>query len=284
MKSGHSTTTLCDALSVSASGYYDWEGRQISPSARAQENQQLQSEIARIHRDSRQTYGVPRVQAQLRNDGRHHGRNRIARLMREQNLCGRQRKRYRVVTTDSRHDQPIAPNRLPQIAAHAPDQVWVADITYVCTSECWVYVAAIMDLYSRKVVGWSVSERIDTALVRAALDMALTHRQPPEGLVFHSDRGVQYASADYRAALASARLVPSMSRKGNCYDNAAMEAFWSTLKLELIYRREFADSAQLRPELFDYIEVFYNRQRLHSALGYHSPANFECAQQLTAAS
>lgn len=277
MKARHSTTSLCEALSVSASGYYDWERRQSCPSARAQEDAQLKSQIERIHRQSRSTYGAPRVQARLRSDGQRHGRNRIARLMREQNLCGRQRKRYRVMTTDSRHDEPIAPNRLPQIRAGAPDQVWVADITYVSTANGWVYVAAILDLYSRKIVGWSVSQRIDTALVMAALAMALTHRKPPQGLVFHSDRGVQYASADFRAALASARLVPSMSRKGNCYDNAVMEAFWSTLKLELIYRQQFADSAQLRPALFDYIEVFYNRQRLHSALGYRSPADFECA-------
>jgi transposase InsO family protein len=276
MKAEHSLTTLCEALRVSASGYYDWEYRQRFPSARALQDQQLQSQIARIHRDSRQTYGAPRVQAQLRNEGLRHGRNRIARLMRQQSLCGRQRKRYRVMTTDSRHDEPIAPNRLSQIEASAPNQVWVADITYISTWEEWAYVAGILDLYSRKVVGWSVSQRIDTALVTAALDMALKHRQPPEGLVFHTDRGVQYASADYRAALATARLVPSMSRKGNCYDNATMEAFWSTLKLELIYRQEFAGSTQLRPALFDYIEVFYNRQRLHSALGYRSPADFEC--------
>ena len=157
----------------------------------------------------------------------------------------------------------------------------MADITYISTAQGWVYVAAILDLYSRRIVGWAVSQQINTALVMMALSMALTHRQPPQGLIFHTDRGVQYASAQYRQALESARLLASMSRKGNCYDNAAMEAFWSTLKLELIYRRTFEDIAQVRPALFDYIEVFYNRQRLHSALGYRTPAAFKRPQQLT---
>ena len=263
---------------VSPSGYYEWSRRQEQPCQRQQQDQQLKAEIARIHGQSRQTYGAPRVQMQLRGQGQRHGRNRIGRLMREQGLCGRQKKRYRVLTTDSHHDEPIAPNRLAEVpAASTPNQIWAADITYVCTAAGWVYVAAILDLYSRRIVGWAVSQQINTALVLMALNMALTHRQPPAGLIFHSDRGVQYASADYRRALAAARLVASMSRKANCYDNAAMEAFWSTLKLELIYRRQFQDTAQLRQALFDYIEVFYNRQRLHSALGYQTPARFEGA-------
>ena len=161
--------------------------------------------------------------------------------------------------------------------ATEPNQIWVADITYVLTAQGWVYVAAILDLYSRRIVGWAVSQHINTALVLMALSMALAHRQPAAGLIFHSDRGVQYASADYRRALTAAGLVASMSRKANCYDNAAMEAFWSTFKLELVYRRQFEDASQLRQALFDYIEVFYNRQRLHSALGYQPPAAFECA-------
>jgi transposase InsO family protein len=278
MKNEHSTTTLCEVLEVSSSGYYDWEKRKTSPSPRSLEEALLRTEIQRIHQQSRQTYGAPRVQKQLSNQGQRHGRNRIARLMREQGLCGRQKKRYRVVTTDSHHDQPIAPNRLAEVpAAQRPDQIWVADITYVWTTQGWVYVAAILDLYSRKIVGWAVSQQINTALVLMALNMALTHRQPPKGLLFHSDRGVQYASGEYRQALENAELVASMSRKGNCYDNAAMEAFWSTLKLELVYRRQFEDLAQVRQALFDYIEVFYNRKRLHSALGYQTPADFECA-------
>jgi transposase InsO family protein len=278
LKADCSITVLCQAFEVSTSGYYDWQRRQREPTNKAQEDLHLKEQIRSIHAQSRETYGAPRVHKQLRSQGRCHGRNRIARLMREQGLCGRQKKRYRVVTTDSSHGQPIAPNRLAEMAAaEKPNQIWVADITYVATGQGWVYVAAILDLYSRKIVGWAVSQQIDTALVLMALSMALTHRQPPAGLVFHSDRGVQYASSDYRQALAAARLVASMSRKANCYDNAAMEAFWSTLKMELIYRRQFQDAGQLRQALFDYIEVFYNRKRLHSALGYRSPAEFECA-------
>jgi transposase InsO family protein len=212
--------------------------------------------------------------------GQRHGRNRIGRLMREQHICGRQKRRYRVVTTDSKHDQPIAPNRLPELPAPSgPNQTWLADITYIQTAHGWLYLAAILDLFSRKIVGWASSERIDTALVLAAWNMALRHREPPAGLVFHSDRGVQYASLQYRSALQVAEAVASMSRKANCYDNAVMEAFWSTLKLELIYRQEdaFATREQAHAALFDYIEVFYNRQRLHSALGYQSPSQFECS-------
>jgi transposase InsO family protein len=278
MKAEHPISALCQALEVSASGYYDWQGRKVSPPPRALEEQRLSADIRRIHQDSRETYGAPRVQMQLRAQGQRHGRNRVGRLMRQAGLCGRQKKRYRVVTTDSKHDQPIAPNRLAQApVATGPDQMWVADITYVSTAQGWVYLAAILDLYSRRVVGWAVSQQINTALVMMALNMALCHRQPPAGLLFHSDRGVQYASGEYRQALEHARLVASMSRKGNCYDNAAMEAFWSTLKLELIYRRQFQNAIEVRHALFDYVEVFYNRQRLHSALGYRAPADFEYA-------
>ena len=276
MKASHPITALCRALEVSPSGYYDWEQRKVSPPARVLEEQKLRVDIAQIHQDSRQTYGTPRVQMKLRAQGHRHGRNRIGRLMRQEGICGRQKKRYRVLTTDSKHDQPIAPNRLAEMpAAKKPNQIWVADITYVATAQSWVYVAAILDLYSRKIVGWAVSQQIDTALVLRALSMALTHRQPPAGLVFHSDRGVQYASGDYRQALSQAGLIPSMSRSGNCYDNATMESFWSTLKLELVYRRQFDTRSQARSALFDYIESFYNRQRSHTALGCLSPVDFE---------
>ncbi len=281
MKDAHCIQRLCEAFEVSPSGYYDWCRRQTQPGKRQQQDQQLKTEICRIHRESRRTYGAPRIQASLRADGQRHGRNRIGRLMRENKLSGRQKRRYRVVTTDSRHDQPIAPNRLASLTGpEGPDRVWVADITYVATGEGWLYVAAILDLYSRRIVGWAASERIDTALVLAAWNMALCHRQPPAGLLFHSDRGVQYASLQHRQALDIAQAIASMSRKGNCYDNAVMEAFWSTLKLELVYRQEqgFGTRAAARGALFEYIEVFYNRQRLHSALGYQSPAAFENAR------
>ena len=276
MKNDHSIQTLCAAFGVSASGYYDWKSRLTAPGPRARETQALIQSIKTIHTKSRETYGSPRIQIELRKTGTRHGRNRIARLMRQEGLCGRQQARYRVRTTDSNHDEPIAPNRLAEAPAPtAPNQAWVADITYIQTQEGWLFVAAILDLYSRKIVGWAMSERIDTALILKALFMALLHRQAPAHLLFHSDRGVQYASADYRRALAEAGLTASMSRKGNCYDNAAMESFWSTLKLELIYRRVFPTRCQARQEIFDYIETFYNRQRIHSALGYQSPVDFE---------
>jgi putative transposase len=276
MKADHSILTLCLHLEVSPSGYYAWQQRRARPGPRAAQDQALAREIKQIHVRSRQTYGSPRVEDALRKKGRCHGRNRIARLMKEQGLYGRQKAKYRVQTTDSNHDQPIAPNRLLQAPkATAPNQLWVADITYIETGQGWLYLAAILDLYSRKIVGWAMSERIDTVLVLRALAMALLHRTPPANLLFHSDRGVQYASADYRHALDQAALIPSMSRRGNCYDNATMESFWSTLKLELVYRSIFTTRAQARAQLFDYIETFYNRQRAHSALGYHSPVDFE---------
>jgi transposase InsO family protein len=276
MKAEYSILSLCEHLEVSSSGYYDWEKRQICPGPRALEDHALVEAIDRIHVASRETYGSPRVVQELRKQGRHHGRNRIARLMNQKGLCGRQKGRYRVRTTDSNHDEPIAPNRLAEAPkATAPNQIWVTDITYIQTGENWLYLAAVLDLYSRKIVGWAMSERIDTALVLGALGMALLHRNPPANLLCHSDRGVQYASADYRRALAKAGLVSSMSRKANCYDNATMESFWSTLKWDLVYRRSFATHAQARIEIFDYIETFYNRQRTHSALNYLSPVDFE---------
>jgi transposase InsO family protein len=276
MKTEHPIRSLCEALEVSPSGYYDWLKRQAQPGPRAQENARLVQQIVQIHQDSRQTYGSPRIQVVLRKAGHTHGRHRIARLMRQQGLCGRAKGRFRVCTTDSHHDQPIAPNRLPDRPfPSAPNQVWVGDITYVATEEGWLYLAGILDLYSRRLAGWAMSEHIDTELTLAAWGMALTHRQPPSGLVFHSDRGVQYASQDYRHALQSAQAIASMSRKGNCYDNAAMESFWSTLKHELIYRRHFKTRAEARQAIFDFIEVFYNRRRLHSSLGYRSPIDFE---------
>ena len=276
MKADYPILALCQNLEVSPSGYYGWQNRRTAPGPRAAENQTLAKAIQAIHTQSRQTYGSPRIAAELRKQGCHHGRNRIARLMKEAGLCGRQKGRYRVQTTDSNHDQPVAPNRLAQAPkATAPNQLWVSDITYIQTQEGWLYLAAILDLYSRKIVGWAMSERIDTPLVLKALTMALLHRHPPAQLLCHSDRGVQYASGEYRHALAQAGLLASMSRRANCYDNATMESFWSSLKLDLVYRRNFATHAQARTEIFDYIECFYNRQRAHSALGFRSPVDFE---------
>ncbi len=267
---------LCDNLEVSPSGFYDWDLRRSAPGPRALENEVLSQEVVAIHAASRHTYGSPRILAELRSRGRRHGRNRIARIMRHKGISGRQNGRYRVQTTDSNHHHPIAPNRLAVVPkASTPNQIWVADITYIQTQEGWLYLAGILDLYSRKIVGWAMSNSIDSDLVLSSLSMALLHRNPPSNLLFHSDRGVQYAAGSFRAALAQANLVPSMSRRGNCYDNAAMESFWSTLKLELVYRRDFTTHLQARSEIFDYIELFYNRQRIHTALNFLSPANFE---------
>ena len=276
MKTQHPIRALCDALEVSSSGYYDWCRRQTQPGLRAQENAQLSEQILRIHQDSRQTYGSPRIQAQLRQAGCAHGRNRIARLMRQHGLCGRTKARFRVPTTDSHHDQPIAPNRLAERPApSALNQIWLGDITYIPTQEGWLYLAGIMDAYSRRIVGWAMDQTIDTQLVLAAWNMAQTHRQPPPALVFHSDRGCQYASADFRKALAQSQSLPSMSRKACAYDNAAMESFWSTLKQELVYRHDFQTRTQARQAIFDFIETFYNRRRLHSSLNYRCPVDFE---------
>lgn len=276
MKAEYSILSLCENLEVSPSGYYGWVERRTAPGKRARESSTLARDIQAIHQESRQTYGSPRIVMELRKQGKRHGRNRVARLMNEEGLCGRQKGRYRVQTTDSNHDEPIAPNRLAEAPKPtAPNQIWVQDITYIETKEGWLYLAAILDLYSRKIVGWAMSDRIDTALILKALAMALLHRDPPKDLLCHSDRGVQYASADYRAALARAGFIASMSRKGNCYDNAFIESFWSTLKLDLVYRTEFATRLEARREIFDYIECFYNRQRSHTALGCLSPVDFE---------
>jgi len=276
MKNDYPIRTLCQLLEVSPSGYYGWQQRRSSPGPRALANQTLAQQIQGIHTQSRQTYGSPRIVDALRKQGCPHGRNRVVRLMPQAGLRGRPKRRYRIQTTDSNHDQPIAPNRLAQVPkATAPNQLWVADITYIETREGWLYLAAILDLYSRKIVGWSMSEHLDTALVLKALAMALLHRQPPTKLLLHSYRGVQYASTGYRQALDQAGIIASMSRKANCYDNATMESFWSTLKLELVYRTTFATRADARTQIFNYIESFYNRQRAHSALNYQSPVDFE---------
>lgn len=276
MKGQFPLALLCQTLAVSASGFYDWAHRQAHPTARAREDQALAPLVQQLFAASRQTFGSPRIQRQLQQQGRCHGRNRIARLMRQQGLCGRSPRRFKVCTTDSRHGRPVAPNRLLQAPPPTrPNQVWLGDITYIATGEGWLYLAGVEDLWSRRLVGWSLSERIDTPLVLAAWHMACTHRQPPPGLIFHSDQGAQYAGPQYAQALHEAQAQASMSRKGNCYDNAPMESFWSTLKLELVYRRHFKTRAEARLAIIDYLETFYNRRRLHSALNYMSPVDFE---------
>jgi len=274
MAAEYSVRDLSAALGVSRSGYYAWAGR--AAGSRVQTNLRLAEQIKVLFAQSRQTYGSPRMTAALRQSGHACNHKRVERLMRQQGLKGRTQRRYRVVTTDSRHDQPIAPNRLAeQPPCTAPNQVWLTDITYVSTGEGWLYLAGVMDLYSRKVVGWAMGESLATTLPLAALEMALGQRGPASGLLHHSDRGVQYASQDYRQKLLAFGVEASMSRKGNCYDNAAMESFWSTLKHELVYRNHFLSRTQARQCIFEWIEVFYNRTRLHSSLGFKSPVDFE---------
>ena len=263
---------LCEALLVSRSGYYDWLHRRHTPGPRERENRELRQQI-RIEFDrSRQTYGSPRLTRVL--DGKA-GRHRVARLMRLERLWARQRSKYRVATTDSRHGEPIAPNRLPELTVTQPNRVWVTDATAVLTGQGWLYVVALLDVYTRRIVGWAMHETLDAPLAVRALKMAIAQRRPGAELIVHSDRGSQFASALYRRTLAAHDLVASMSRKGNCYDNAFIESFWSSLKYETVYRRRFATRAEARSAIFDYIETFYNRTRLHSSLGYLSPVTFE---------
>jgi putative transposase len=266
---------MCQQLGVSRSGYYAWKERPESEWHKA--DRALAEVVTEVHQESRGTYGSPRVLAELRARGQRVSRKRVARLMSQQGLAARKKRRF-VSTTDSRHNQPVAPNILERdFSPGQPNSTWATDITYVGTRQGWLYLAVVMDLFSRKVVGWSMSENIDRHLVLNALDMALKGRQPPRGLLHHSDRGSQYASADYQQALAARGIQCSMSRKGNCWDNAVVESFFSSLKLELVYTTDFATHEQARTALFEYIEVFYNRQRRHSSLGYVSPVDFELA-------
>ncbi len=264
---------MCRVLEVSTQGYYAWAKRK--PSTRARANLRLVAAIKDIHAGSRRTYGAPRVRAELAAQGQQVGKNRVARLMRQEGIRARRKRKFRC-TTDSKHDLPIAPNVLQRdFQTDAPNQAWVTDITYVWTLEGWLYLAAILDLFSRRVVGWAMSQYLDRGLALDALQMALRGRQPPPGLVHHSDRGCQYASLDYRGVLDAHGIVCSMSRKGDCWDNAVAESFFGSLKAELLNDQEFATRAEARSAIFDYIEVFYNRRRRHSYLGFLSPADYE---------
>jgi putative transposase len=272
MSGGYKLKWLCEALLVSRSGYYDWLRRRSAPGRRQCENVRLRERIREEFARSRQTYGSPRLAHQL---GLATSRNRIARLMRLERLRARQRSKYRVMTTDSRHTDPIAPNRLLALKPDRRDQVWVTDATYVLTGQGWFYVVALLDLYTRRVVGWAMGDNLDAQMAVKALRMAIVQRRPRSALIVHSDRGNQFTSVAFRRELAAHQLLASMSRKANCYDNAHIEAFWSSLKYELIYHHRFATRADARAAIFDYIEAFYNRTRLHSSLGYVSPVTFE---------
>jgi transposase InsO family protein len=268
---------MCRLLEVSRAGFYAW--RTKTEAIREKEDRRLAVEIAVIHAESRQRYGSPRVHAELQGRGKKTSRKRVARLMRQQGLRARGKRRFRT-TTDSAHEFPVAANVLKRdFEVEAPNTAWVTDITYIWTREGWLFLVVILDLFSRRVVGWSMSERITRRLALDALSMALRRRQPPRGLIHHSDRGSQYASAEYRRMLAANGIVCSMSRRGDCWDNAVAESFFSTIKLELVYENDWATRTEARAAIFEYLEVFYNGERRHSSLGYLSPVAFERAYE-----
>jgi transposase InsO family protein len=269
-------SVICRVLKVTRGGFYLWKKRK--PSARQIRQQKLLAKIRIVQRENRELYGSPRVHRALLIDGEVVSRNTVAKLMRQARIRAKTRRRYVPRTTDSTHHQPIADNLLARdFAAPAPNQKWLADITYVPTDEGWLFLAGVLDCYSRKIVGWAMCDGMPTDLVSSALKMALLHRQPGQDLLHHSDRGVQYASEDYQQLLLNHGITVSMSGRGNCYDNAMMESFWATLKTELIHQQTYATRQQARQSIFEYIEVFYNRKRLHSGLGYQSPESFEAA-------
>jgi putative transposase len=272
MSGQYKVAWLCEALLVSRSGYYDWKERRSHPGPRQMETARLRERICQEFIRSRRSYGSPRLAHALGCPGR---RNRIARLMRQERLFARQRSKYRVATTDSRHGGPIAPNRLQKLTVRRADQVWVTDATCLLTGQGWLYLVAVLDVCTRRVIGWAMHQILDARLVIAALRMALGQRRPRGTLIVHSDRGAQFASTAYRQVLAHHGLVASMSRKGNCYDNAFIESFWSSLKYEVVYHQRFATFTEARSAIFNYIETFYNRTRLHSSLAYRSPVTFE---------
>jgi putative transposase len=265
---------MCRALRVSRSGYYAWWKKPVSK--REKENEQLVAKIKEIHERSRNTYGSPRVHAELRERGYRIGHNRVARLMREHQIRSKVKKKFKV-TTHSKHGLPVADNLLKRgdIQVHRQNQVWVSDITYIRSREGWLYLCIIMDLYSRSIVGWSMEERLTKELVLKSLHMACMRREPERGIIFHSDRGSQYASKDFRALIAGKGFVASMSGKGNCYDNAYAESFFHTMKVEEVYGNIYRSRQEAKLSIFEYIEVFYNRFRKHSQLGYQSPYQFE---------
>lgn len=264
---------MCALLEVSRSGYYGWRRR--PESERGRQNRRLMVEIRAVHRVTRGVYGSPRVHAELRARGYRCGRHRVARLMRQEGIKARQRRVFKR-TTNSSHRLPVAPNLLQRrFRASRPNETWVADITCIPTREGWLYLALLVDVFSRMIVGWVLRDRMTRRLVIEALEMAIGRRRPPRELLHHSDRGSQYASHAYQALLHRHGIRASMSRQGNCWDNALMESAFGRIKSELVHLTDFATREQASVEVFDYIEVFYNRQRRHSSLGYLSPAAFE---------
>ena len=273
MRLQYSVPELCMFLEVSESGYYAWLNR--APSKRAQENARLELEIKASHKRTREAYGAERLQKDLAANGIHSGICRIKRIKREQGLYCKQTRKFKA-TTDSKHTLPVAENKLKQeFKTEAPNRVWVTDITYIPTKEGWLYLAGHKDIFNGEIVGYAMGERITKNLVRESLLRAVAAKRPAKGLIHHSDRGSQYCAIEYREALEQFGMTASMSRKGNCYDNAPMESFWGTLKQELVHHRKYRSRQEAMQEISEYIEVFYNRQRRQKRLGYLSPAAYE---------
>jgi putative transposase len=286
-RGAHPIRRLCQVLGVSKAGYYAWHTRQQQrPSPRAQADAALAQTIQQVHRQSQARYGSPRIHAELQATGVRCSRKRVARLMRASQLKGKTRRRFRVVTTDARHVEPVAPNHLARQFAVAAiggrDRVWAADYTFIPTRQGFLYLAVVLDLYSRRVVGWAMRHTQDHALVLDALAMAVGQRQPGPGLLHHSDRGRQYASTAYRARLGQLQMQASMSGVGACWDNAVAESFFASLKTELVDGADWRTRDEARAALFAYLEVWYNRRRRHSTLGYQSPVHFEDRPRRTA--
>lgn len=270
-REAYKVRSMCEVFKVSRSGYYAWKGR--LPSARQRGSAELVQQIRQIHTQSRSLYGSPRITAELKEQGQRCGKNRVARLMKSHSIrAAVKRKRFRR-TTDSRHSYPLAANLL--IKRKQTEGVWASDMTFIPTSEGWLYVAAVMNVQSRKIIGLSMSDKISQELASAALNDAVGRQRPSAGLIHHSDRGRQYASYAYQEQLRGYGIVPSMSRSGNCYDNAYMESFFGSLKTELVHGERYQNRLQARLSIFEYVEVFYNRIRRHSALGYKSPEQYE---------
>lgn len=279
-REAYPVATMCRVLNVSRSGYYAWRDRPVSATARRRD--QLADQIRQAHASSRRIYGSPRVHRELQAQGVSCCRNTVAKIMREDQLQSKMRRRFRPCATDSDHAYATAPNRLDQqFEVAGPNRVWAGDITYVATEEGWLYLAVVLDLHSRRVIGWAMADHLKASLAIDALTMAIDQRQASgddlSTLLHHSDRGSQYASSPYRAVLAGHRITVSMSRRGNCYDNAVAESFFGSLKTEWTNHEHYATRQQAMQSLFEYIEVFYNRQRRHSSLGYVSPVDFEAA-------
>ena len=279
-RANHAVATLCRVIGASISGFYAWLRAIPSVQRRTEAEAELREQIGRIFVAKRRVYGSPRIHAELRREGRAHGRRRIAGLMRAMGLRASRGRRRTPQTTDSRHDLPVAPNLLGRsFTAEQPDTVWLADLSYIPTDEGFLYLAAIKDMATRQIVGWAMADHLRAELCIDALVMALQRFQPSRGLIQHTDRGVQYASGPYRAVLERHGIQPSMSRRGNCLDNAPMESFFASLKTESVHGAQFRTRTEAQAAVFEYIEIFYNRQRLHSALAYRTPVEVRASME-----